>query len=41
MRAEMLAGQFRELEEPAEAITVSIDRDLDTIVDDILSRLAE
>jgi gluconate kinase len=35
----MLQSQFKDLEEPNEAIVVSIDQDLDSIVDQILQNL--
>ncbi len=39
MKAEMLRSQFAALEEPAEALTVDISQNLDTIVAEIMEKL--
>jgi gluconate kinase len=40
MKAEMLQSQFAALEEPEDAIVISIDQDLVAIVDEIEGELA-
>lgn len=39
MKQDMLKSQFDALEEPADAICIDIDRDVDSIVQDIIDRL--
>ena len=39
MRAEMLASQFRDLEEPQDAIQVDISRPLDVLAEEVLRKL--